>query len=171
MLSFLAQTLVLSIGEKVVEVNDSGLEAQRPTLHVGILEDNAIVQVTPTAIRHIRKDKRVNQWQVNNAPKIVRAASNPKQIVIALAGGEIIYFELDGLGQLAEVEKISVESEVVSLDIGAIPENRLRCRFLAVGLSDSTVRIFSLDPESCLQKLSTQVYIEKEKKNHYLFYY
>ena len=66
-------------------------------------------------------------------------------------------FELDGLGQLAEVEKISVESEVVSLDIGAIPENRLRCRFLAVGLSDSTVRIFSLDPESCLQKLSTQV--------------
>ena len=38
-LSFLAQTLVLSIGEKVVEVNDSGLEAQRPTLHVGILED------------------------------------------------------------------------------------------------------------------------------------
>ena len=44
-LSFLNQTLVLSIGDKVVEVSDSGLESQKGTLHVDLLEDNAIIQV------------------------------------------------------------------------------------------------------------------------------
>ena len=42
------------------------------------------------------------------------------------------------------------------LDIGFIPEGRQRCKFLAVGLNDNTVRVFSLDSESCLHRLSTQ---------------
>ncbi len=39
-------------------------------------------------------------------------------MVIALEGGEIIYFELDQLGQMVETEKINLDAEVVALDIG-----------------------------------------------------
>ncbi len=65
-------------------------------------------------------------------------------------GGELIYFELDRTGQLNEVGKVTLEGEILCLDVGDIPDQRERCKFLAVGLSDNTVRILSLDPESCL---------------------
>jgi splicing factor 3B subunit 3 len=44
------------------------------------------------------------------------------------------------------------------MDIGEIPEGRKRCKFLVVGFADSsgTVRILSLEPETCLQRISTQ---------------
>ena len=153
-LTFSSQTLVLSIGEKVIEVSDSGLDLTKPTLHVALMEDKARIQVNPNGIRHIRKDKMINQWMTEG--KITKAASNPRQLVIAIAGGEIIYFEIDNLGNLTEVEKMTLESEVVCLDIGTIPEGRQRCKFLAVGLADNTVRMFSLEVESCLHRLSTQ---------------
>ena len=41
------------------------------------------------------------------------------------------------------------------IDVGDVPEGRQRCKFLVVGFQDSTVRILSLEPESCLQKIST----------------
>jgi splicing factor 3B subunit 3 len=44
-------------------------------------------------------------------------------MVIALEGGEIIYFELDQLGQMVETEKINLDAEVVALDIGQVPED------------------------------------------------
>ena len=42
-LSFETSTLVLSIGEKISIVHDSGIETTTQTLHVNLLEDNAIV--------------------------------------------------------------------------------------------------------------------------------
>ena len=55
--SFQSATLVLSIGtEKVTEVKDSGLADNERTLHIGILEDNSYVQVTPKSIIHIKGD-------------------------------------------------------------------------------------------------------------------
>lgn len=78
MLSFKQQTLVLSVGEKVTEVNDSGLDLVKPTLFVSLLEDGTIIQVTPSGIRQIRKDKRVNQWQTEG--RIIKAAANPRLV-------------------------------------------------------------------------------------------
>ena len=43
--SFVNATLVLSIGETVEEVTDSGLKADVPTLLVGLLGEDSIVQV------------------------------------------------------------------------------------------------------------------------------
>jgi splicing factor 3B subunit 3 len=77
---------------------------------VSLLEDNAIIQINPNGIRHIRKDKRINQWLTDG--KILKAACNPRQLAIAVMGGEIIYFELDNMGNLAEIEKMTVEGEV-----------------------------------------------------------
>lgn len=52
-------------------------------------------QVYPEGIRHIRADKRVNEWRAPGKKTITRCALNERQVVISLSGGEIVYFEMD----------------------------------------------------------------------------
>ena len=50
-------------------------------------------------------------------------------------------------GQLNEyTERKEMSSEVICMALGRVPAGEQRSRFLAVGLSDDTVRIISLDP-------------------------
>ena len=72
--------------------------------------------------------------------------------MIALSGGELVYFEMDVVGQLNEyTDRKEMGCEVICMTLGAVPQNEQRSRFLAVGLSDNTVRIISLDPSvSCI---------------------
>lgn len=93
--SFVNATLVLSIGETVEEVTDSGFLGTTPTLSCHALGSDALVQVYPDGIRHIRADKRVNEWKAPGKKSIVRCAVNSRQVVIALTGGELVYFEMD----------------------------------------------------------------------------
>ena len=74
-----------------------------------------------------------------------------------MTGGELVYFELNEIGQLSEFEgRREMTSEIRCLSIGAIPEGRLRSRFLAIGCADATVRTLSLYPENVLEPLSMQ---------------
>ena len=93
--SFTNATLVLSIGETVEEVTDSGFLGTTPTLSCSRLGDDALIQVYPEGIRHIRADKRINEWRAPGKRVIVRCALNERQAVLALSGGEIVYFEMD----------------------------------------------------------------------------
>ena len=126
--SFVNATLVLSIGETVEEVTDSGFLGTTPTLSCSalgknktlnflwflkivkqacpqfwemqwfnhlIVGDDALVQVYPDGIRHIRADKRVNEWKAPGKKTVIRCAVNRRQVVIALSGGELVYFEMD----------------------------------------------------------------------------
>lgn len=90
-------TLVLSIGDTVEEVTDSGFLGTTPTLFCSSLGDDALVQVYPEGIRHIRADKRVNEWKVPGKKTITKCAVNERQVVIALSGSELIYFEMDNV--------------------------------------------------------------------------
>ena len=54
-----------------------------------------VPQVYPDGIRHIRSDKRVNEWKTPGNKTIVKCAINQRQVVIALTGGELVYFEMD----------------------------------------------------------------------------
>ncbi|KAJ3149884.1 Splicing factor 3B subunit 3 [Geranomyces michiganensis] len=155
--SFVDATLVLSIGETVEEVTDTGFLNSTPTITVAQLGEDALVQVYPRGIRHIRSDRRVNEWKSPGNKTIVRAACNQRQVVIALSGGELVYFELDSSGQLNEYQdRKEFAAPISTLSIGPIPEGRVRSSFLAVGCEDNTVRIVSLDPDNCLQSLATQ---------------
>ncbi|VDP84976.1 unnamed protein product [Echinostoma caproni] len=155
--SFVNATLVLSIGETVEEVTDSGFLGTTPTLTCSQLGDDALVQVYPDGIRHIRADKRVNVWRAPGKKTIVKCAVNRRQVVIALTGGELVYFEMDMTGQLNEyTERKEMPADVICMALGRIPANEQRSRFLAVGLSDNTVRILSLDPSDCLAPLTMQ---------------
>lgn len=49
----------------------------------------------PEGIRHIRADKRVNEWKAPGKKTITKCAVNQRQVVIALSGGELVYFEMD----------------------------------------------------------------------------
>ena len=155
--SFLNATLVLSIGETVEEVTDSGFLGTMPTLCCSQLGENALIQVYPEGIRHIRADKRVNEWKAPAKKQIVQCAVNQRQVVIALAGGELVYFEMDSGGQLNEyTERKDMGADVVCMALASVPAGELRTRFLAVGLNDDTVRIVSLDPKDCLSPLASQ---------------
>ncbi|KAK6185339.1 hypothetical protein SNE40_007593 [Patella caerulea] len=155
--SFVNATLVLSIGETVEEVTDSGFLGTTPTISCSQLGDDALVQIYPEGIRHIRSDKRVNEWKTPGKKAIVKCAVNQRQVVIALTGGELVYFEMDPTGQLNEyTERKEMSADVVCMGIGRVPQGEQRSRFLAVGLADNTVRIVSLDPNDCLSPLSMQ---------------
>ncbi|XP_065348507.1 splicing factor 3B subunit 3 [Cloeon dipterum] len=155
--SFVNATLVLSIGETVEEVTDSGFLGTTPTLSCSALGDDALVQVYPDGIRHIRADKRVNEWKAPGKRTIQKCAVNQRQVVIALTGGEIVYFEMDATGQLNEyTERKEMPADIVCMALASVPQGELRSRFLAVGLADNTVRIISLDPSDCLSPLSMQ---------------
>ncbi|TQE11087.1 hypothetical protein C1H46_003347 [Malus baccata] len=154
--SFANATLVLSIGETVEEVSDSGFLDTTPSLAVSLIGDDSLMQVHPNGIRHIREDGRINEWRTPGKRTIVKVGSNRLQVVIALSGGELIYFEVDMTGQLMEVEKHEMSGDVACLDISPVPEGRQRSRFLAVGSYDSVIRILSLDPDDCMQILSVQ---------------
>ncbi|KAH8673671.1 Pre-mRNA-splicing factor rse-1 [Xylariales sp. PMI_506] len=155
-LSFSNGTLVLSIGETVEEVTDTGFLSSVPTLAVQQLGDDGLIQVHPKGIRHIR-DGRVNEWSAPQHRSIVAASTNSRQVAIALSSGEIVYFEMDADGSLAEYdEKKEMFGTVTCLSLGDVPEGRLRSSFLAVGCDDCTVRVLSLDPESTLENKSVQ---------------
>ena len=109
------------------------------------------MQVHAGGLRHVRKDRRTNEWRVPGRRTITRAATNERQVVIALSGGELLYFELDAAGQLAEAEKRDMAGEVACLDLGPLPEGRQRSRFLAVASFDSSVRVLSLDPADTMK--------------------
>ena len=156
-LSFSNGTLVLSIGETVEEVTDTGFISSAPTLAVQQLGEDALLQVHPRGIRHIQANGRVNEWPAPQHRTIVAASTNERQVAVALSSGEIVYFELDVDGSLAEYdERREMTGTVTCLSLGEVPEGRVRSQFLAVGCDDSTVRILSLDPDSTLENKSVQ---------------
>jgi splicing factor 3B subunit 3 len=79
----------------VEEVNDSGFNGNVPTLRCQLLADDSMLQVYPNGLRHIRPDRRINEWRAPGRKTIARATTNERQVAIALTGGEVLYFELN----------------------------------------------------------------------------
>jgi len=69
-----------------------------------------------------------------------------------------VYFEMDPSGQLNEyTESKEMNKDVVCMALGRVPAGEQRSKFLAVGLTDNTVRILSLDPSVSLQSRRSAV--------------
>eukprot|EP00879_Flechtneria_rotunda_P016767 GHRR01017550.1.p1 GENE.GHRR01017550.1~~GHRR01017550.1.p1 ORF type:complete len:1036 (+),score=359.64 GHRR01017550.1:786-3893(+) len=154
--SFTNATLVFEIGEEVKETSQSGFLATVATIHTQLLEDGSILQVHAGGLRHIRTDRRINEWRAPGRRSITKAATNSRQVIIALQGGELIYFEMDHMGQLLELAKRDMDGDVSCLDIAPVLQGQLRCKFLAVGGYDSTVRMLSLEDGTQLRPVATQ---------------
>ena len=157
--SFTNATIVLSIGETVEEVADSGFLATAATLSVSLLGDDSLLQVHPNGIRRIRSDKRINEWTPPNKGVIAKVAVNQRQVAIAMQDNSIIYFELDQANQLEERAKPSVAGEIAAMDMQEVTAGRSRSKFLVVGTWEASwiVRILSLEPgPNFMQVLSRQ---------------
>lgn len=63
----------------------------------------AFPQVYPNGVRHIRSDKRLQDWKVTGKKQIVKCAVNQRQVVIALTGGELVYFEMDTVSVMRDL--------------------------------------------------------------------
>lgn len=130
-LSFVNGTLVLSIGDTIEEVSDTGFISSAPTLGVQQLGDDALLQIYPRGIRHILADERVNEWKVGPGQMILACTTNKRQVVVALSTNEIVYFELDLEGQLNEFqERKDMGVEVLTMSIAEVPEGRQRTPYL-----------------------------------------
>lgn len=99
-----------------------------------------MVQVFPSGFRHIKPDKTAKTMKFEG--KIVKGLTKGRQMIIALAGGDIIYYELDQTGSLSETAQTSLEAEIVAMDFSPIEKGRIRSNFLAVAFNDGTARIF-----------------------------
>lgn len=122
---------MLSIGETIEEVQDTGFLSSAPTLAVQQIGADALLQVHPHGIRHVLADRRVNEWRVPQGKTIVSATTNKRQVVVALSSAELVYFELDLDGQLNEYQdRKAMGSTVLALSIGDVPEGRQRTPYL-----------------------------------------
>ncbi|KAF0975772.1 hypothetical protein FDP41_005099 [Naegleria fowleri] len=156
-ISFTDFTMVLSIGEKVEEVADSGFLTNTKTIYAANIGEEDLVQIHPRGIIHIgREGERKSGWDSGN--KLVEKATvNGYQIVVALSGGEIIYFEYDtNSGQLINTETNDMAQDVACLALCPVSEGHTRARFLAVGFYDKTVRLISLGQYDMMSILSRQ---------------
>lgn len=156
--SFHDTTLVLQIADdKVTQVQNSGFQTTECTIHCGLLEGDIFIQVTPRSLIQIQgkgEGRKRTKWESDKG-RILLACSNTRQVVIFIEGGQIVYFELDSnSGMLNETQTAFFQVDVKCLDIGEVPEGRQRTKFLVIGFQDSTVRVLSLEPESCLQRVS-----------------
>jgi splicing factor 3B subunit 3 len=140
-LSFVNGTLVLSIGETIEEVHDTGFLSSGPTIAVQQLGKSGLLQVHPHGIRHVLPDKRVNEWMCPPGRTILCATTNKRQVVIALSTAELVYFELDpDDGTLSEYQdRKELPTNAASLSIAEVPVGRQRTPFL-VGTVGRTVR-------------------------------
>jgi len=130
-LSFVNGTLVLSIGETIEEVQDTGFLSSAPTLAVQQIGADALLQVHPHGIRHVLADRRVNEWKVPQGKSIVCATTNKRQVVVALSSAELVYFELDLEGQLNEYQdRKAMGSTVMAMSVWEVPEGRQRTPYL-----------------------------------------
>ena len=159
--SFNNSTIVLSVGETVEEVSDSKFDTASPTLAVVCLQNNQLVQVTPVGVRVISPggamaERAVNEWKPQGGKTVERASSNGRQLLLALVGGELVYFELNAAGNLDVAGETDLGVEVACLDVGEVPADRQRSPFAAVAGYDGTVKLLSLSPTDLFTQCSTQ---------------
>lgn len=157
-ISFIDATLVLAVGETVQEVSDPGLLTTVQTLNVARLADASLLQIHLRGIRQVHESSgRVTEWRVPGGRQIVACAVNERQVLLGLSGGELVYFELSSETSIVEeIFKRDMGCEILALSLGTVPVGRSRALFCAIGGSDRSVRILSVEPDKLLRQISAQ---------------
>lgn len=162
------KTLVLSVGEVVEEVSESGFDVDQHTLAVQQVGASSLVQVHTHGIRRIRHtldndlnvvSKSVTDWFPPAGISVLHASCNTEQIVVALSNREIVYFEIDQTDdQLVEYqERYEVnEGAVTAVAVATCLLSELRSSFLVVACSDESIQVLSLLPHNIFEVLTLQ---------------
>jgi len=169
--SFLNATMVLSIGETVEEVADSGFNKNTPTICAGLFGSDMLVQVFKSAVRLISgsDSSRAWEWSPPGKKEILQCGQNGRQLCLAMNGGELVYFELDRYNNLVEVTRKELGVDVTALALEPLPLERVQSRFLAVGCQDGSVRLMSLSSGEPLEEKTVIMMGERELISSLLF--
>lgn len=168
--SLSSKTLVLSIGEVVEEVSDSGFVVDQYTLGVQQMGKDSIAQIHSNGIRHIKHtvdsesgeilSKKQTDWYPPAGINVIQASSNNEQIIIGLSNRDVCYFEIDQLDeQLIEYqERFEVSGgsiTAICLTTGFVNDTR-KSNFAIIASSDETIQVLSLLAHNCFDVLSLQ---------------
>lgn len=157
-----ATTLVLQVEEGGVQQVDPAdspfLLEGTLTLAMGVLADGSTVQVHSSGVRQVRPDGRLCEWRAPTGSIVQVAATNERQVILALSTRRLVHLEADQSGVLLETGQTDpLAWDILSLALGPVPGGALRCRYLAMGTADLVVRIVDCDPgEDHLSPLATQ---------------
>ncbi|CAG84677.2 DEHA2A08932p [Debaryomyces hansenii CBS767] len=163
-----SQTLVLSIGEVVEEVNDSQFVTNEPTINVQQVGKSSVVQIYSNGIRHIKHtmrndtiEKKYTDWYPPAGISIIQASTNNEQVIIGLSNREICYFEIDPHDdQLVEYqERLEMSGGSISalaISSSSISKLQRKSSYAIVGCSDETIQAISLKPHNCLEIVTLQ---------------
>ena len=76
-------TLVLSIGDTVEEVSDSGFLHTTLSLVVSLIgDDDSLTRVHPSGFRYVREGRRINEWRTTGKRTTVKVGPNRLQVVM-----------------------------------------------------------------------------------------
>jgi len=154
-ISFADATLVLKMEDGALqETSQTGFQTDTATLACSALKQSHYVQVHDKGVRHIKPTREVTVWTCPGLKSIEYASASESQVIAALAGGEIIYFELQG-GNMTEICSKDMGGDVCCVDIGTVESGRSRSLLAIVGCRDQTVRVLSLEQRSLLQQKSS----------------
>lgn len=153
-LSYANATLVLEIGDSVVETSSSGLILDRPTIHCGSVGDS-IVQIHSLGLRVVHGETNT-AWNTPQGRRVVCASSSSHQVVLAL-DDRLVYFEDAPGAELSAYEgSYELPSPPTAVSVAPVPKGRVRSPFVAVASEDETVRIVSVDPEAMFETVAVQ---------------
>lgn len=161
LLSFLEATLILSVGETVEEVSDSGFLSDVSTICLQQIGESSTVQIHSNGMIQVVFDEENSEKKIEWFPpagiNILAAACNNSQVVIALSNREIVYFEIDEFDRLIEYEeRKELSAQICSISVSEVPSGKQRFPYFIVGCRDSTITIISTDPESTLDTISVE---------------
>ncbi|XP_047324313.1 spliceosome-associated protein 130 A-like [Impatiens glandulifera] len=158
--SFAQTTIMFSVGEITEQVRLTGFLENTPSLVVSLIGNDTLMQVYSGGIRQIKEQGLVDEWLASKKRRIVKVVANRLQVIIALNGGKLKYFEVGKNGQLNFVNKKKISGTVGCLAIAPVPEGKKKSRFFALGSCDrydnNRIYIFSLEPKHCMKLLSLQ---------------
>jgi splicing factor 3B subunit 3 len=142
--SFPSVTIVLSVGDTVQELQNSGFVTNKATLCVANMGPASIVQVHDEGVR-LLNDQAVSVADWNRGRRVSRAACNGRQLAVVLEPREVVVAELDAAGRLQETATHTLPEEASFVALSPVLPGRQRGSFVAVGDFNSSVRIFSLE--------------------------
>ena len=115
----------------------------------------AYLQVHSGGFRVVFKNKNYMDWRCEEGRHVVRATSVENQILINLSSQELIYF-LFADDELEEIARASLNNEILCMTLFVKESLRQQSTFAVLGLMDKSIRVYSLDKECCLMKMSSQ---------------
>ncbi|SEI35550.1 YALIA101S07e03950g1_1 [Yarrowia lipolytica] len=160
-LSYANATLVLEIGDSVVETTSSGLTLDKPTLHCGSVGSSYVqvmtdgMNVIPMSREGSSESLPATKWTAPSG-QVICASSSSHQVVLGLTSS-LFYFEDTPGSELSAYDgAYELSSPPTAVAVAPVPAGRVRSPFVAVATDDETVRIVSVDPESMFETVAVQ---------------